>query len=80
MVKIPKPAISKADTSMDLTTDGLFTFLTPGYSLEGLDAISSSIDALGDSREEVFVYNGDALWIYANAADPSARLPEPMMM
>ena len=36
-----------------------------------------SFDALGDSREEVFVYNGHALWIYANAAEHPANLPEP---
>ena len=34
-------------------------------------------DALGDSREEVFVYSGDALWVYINAAAPPANLPKP---
>ena len=34
-------------------------------------------DALGDSREEVFVYNGLALWIYQNGAPAPASLPKP---
>lgn len=34
-------------------------------------------DALGDSREEVFVYNGDSLWVYTNAAPAPAGLAEP---
>jgi hypothetical protein len=34
-------------------------------------------DALGDSREEVFVYNPLALWIYRNASPAPADLPKP---
>ena len=34
-------------------------------------------DALDDSREEVFVYSGDALWVYTNAAPAPAGLAEP---
>jgi len=34
-------------------------------------------DALGDCREEVFVYNAEALWIYHNEAPAPANLPEP---
>jgi len=34
-------------------------------------------DALGDAREEVFVYNADALWIYRNAAPAPADLGKP---
>ncbi len=34
-------------------------------------------DALGDAREEVFVYNASALWIYQNAAVAPAKLPKP---
>lgn len=34
-------------------------------------------DALGDSREEILVYNARALWIYTNAAIGPAGLPKP---
>ena len=34
-------------------------------------------DALGDAREEVFVYNPLALWIYRNAAPAPPDLPKP---
>jgi len=34
-------------------------------------------DALGDSREEVFVYNGEALWVYTNAAPAPPDLTSP---
>ncbi len=34
-------------------------------------------DALGDAREEVFVYNALALWVYRNAAPAPAGLPKP---
>ncbi|MDP6633334.1 MAG: hypothetical protein QGG42_00365 [Phycisphaerae bacterium] len=34
-------------------------------------------DALGDSREEVFVYNALALWVYRNASPAPADLPKP---
>ena len=34
-------------------------------------------DALGDAREEVFVYNALSLWIYHNAAPAPGDLPKP---
>jgi len=34
-------------------------------------------DALGDAREEVFVYNALALWVYHNAAPAPGDLPKP---
>jgi hypothetical protein len=34
-------------------------------------------DALGDAREEVFVYGGEALWVYTNAAPAPAGLAPP---
>lgn len=34
-------------------------------------------DALGDSREEVFVYNAEALWVYQNTEPAPPGLPEP---
>ena len=34
-------------------------------------------DALGDAREEVFVYNALALWVYRNASPAPANLPKP---
>jgi hypothetical protein len=34
-------------------------------------------DALGDAREEVFVYNINALWIYRNAAPAPDGMPAP---
>ena len=36
-----------------------------------------NFDALGDAREEVFVYSPLALWIYHNAAPAPADLPKP---
>jgi len=35
-------------------------------------------DALGDSREEVFVYNARSLWIYGNPAPAPSGLPKPL--
>ncbi len=35
-------------------------------------------DALGDAREEVFVYNTGSMWIYRNPAPPPPDLPKPL--
>ena len=58
-------------------TGAIVTTFDPPNGGNARNAYCQHFDALGDSREEMFIHNPSTLWVFANAAPAPADLPAP---
>ena len=58
-------------------TGAIVTTFDPPNGASARNAYCQHFDALGDSREEMFIHNPSTLWVFTNAAPAPAGLPAP---